>query len=262
MFGENFQFFGDLSYQSGTGLVNDLDVVIPLAFTEKDQRTRSSLFLQQGVTRWRDSQGDSRDDLRIGVAYRFRLIDKPDSDVVGLSAFLFAQCGLGAPGAGVQGGLRRALGDGVAHVFPARHELASHKSRIRRTRLGRDGTRPESQVDDDDSRQLDRLPLGGRRRLRRMERGRSSRRRLAAPSLAEPLRRSGWNRRRKNLLFLSGKGFRSNRRSDRGRSPAGKAWGCCQRMPCPVSSTSGVRSTKSAGSRSPDESKLPLWRIE
>ena len=87
VFGENFQFFGDFSYQSGTGFVNDLDVVIPLAFTDEDQRTRSSLFLQQGITRWRDSEGDSRDDLRIGVAYRFRLTGKPDSDVVGLSAF-------------------------------------------------------------------------------------------------------------------------------------------------------------------------------
>ncbi len=86
-FGENFRFFGDLSYQSGTGFVNDLDVVIPLAFKDKDRRTRSSLFLQQGVTRWRDSGGDSRDDLRIGMAYRFRLTDEPDSDVVGMSAF-------------------------------------------------------------------------------------------------------------------------------------------------------------------------------
>ena len=86
-FGEDFRFFGDLSYQSGTGFVNDLDVVIPLAFTDKDRRTRSSLFLQQGVTRWRDSEGDSRDDMRIGVAYRFKLTDKQDSDVVGMSAF-------------------------------------------------------------------------------------------------------------------------------------------------------------------------------
>ncbi len=86
-FGENFRFFGDLSYQSGTGFVNDLDVVIPLAFTDKDHRTRSSLFLQQGITRWRDSEGDSRDDLRIGMAYRFRLTDEPDSGVFGMSAF-------------------------------------------------------------------------------------------------------------------------------------------------------------------------------
>ena len=87
VFGAHFQFFGDLSYQSGAGLQNDLDVVIPLAFTDEDQRKRSSLFLQQGITRWRDAEGESRDDLRIGVAYRFRLTDKPDSDVVGLSAF-------------------------------------------------------------------------------------------------------------------------------------------------------------------------------
>ena len=88
-FGENFQFFGDLTYQSGTGFMNDLDVVIPLGFTESltDRRARSSLFLQQGITRWRDSEGDSRDDLRFGVAYRFRLTDKPDSDIVGMSAF-------------------------------------------------------------------------------------------------------------------------------------------------------------------------------
>ena len=88
-FGKNFRFFGDLTYQSGTGFINDLDVVIPLAFTESltDRKARSSLFLQQGITRWRDSEGDSRDDLRFGVAYRFRLTDEPDSDVVGLSAF-------------------------------------------------------------------------------------------------------------------------------------------------------------------------------
>ncbi len=86
-FGEDFQFFGDLSYKNGTGFVNDLDIVIPLAFTEKDHRTRFSLYLQQGVTRWRDSEGDSRDDLRFGVGYRFRLTDESDADVVGLSAF-------------------------------------------------------------------------------------------------------------------------------------------------------------------------------
>lgn len=86
-FGEHFQFFGDLTYQSGAGFQNDLDVVIPLAFTDEDQRKRSSLFLQQGITRWHDSEGETRDDLRIGVAYRFRLTDEPDSDVVGLSAF-------------------------------------------------------------------------------------------------------------------------------------------------------------------------------
>ena len=88
-FGENFRFFGDVSYQSGTGFMNDLDVVVPLAFMESptDQRARSSLFLQQGITRWRDTEGDSRDDLRIGVVYRFRLTDDPNSDVVGLSAF-------------------------------------------------------------------------------------------------------------------------------------------------------------------------------
>ena len=86
-FGEEFQFFGDLSYQSGTGFINELDVVIPLAFTDTDQRTRSSLFLQQGITRWRNPEGDSRDDLRIGLAYRFRLTDGPDSGVVGMSAF-------------------------------------------------------------------------------------------------------------------------------------------------------------------------------
>ena len=94
-FGENFQFFGDLSYQSGTGFINDLDVVIPLAFTDKERRSRSSLFLQQGITRWRDSEGDTRDDLRIGVAYRFRTSDKPDSDVIGMSAFSLHSAELG-----------------------------------------------------------------------------------------------------------------------------------------------------------------------
>ena len=69
--------------------MNDLDAVIPLAFTESltDRRARSSLFLQQGITRWRDSEGVSRDDLRYGLAYRFRSTDEADSDIVGLSAF-------------------------------------------------------------------------------------------------------------------------------------------------------------------------------
>lgn len=67
--------------------MNDLDVVIPLAFTDKDRQARSSLFLQKGITRWRNSEGNTRDDLRIGVAYRFRITDKPDSDVMGMSAF-------------------------------------------------------------------------------------------------------------------------------------------------------------------------------
>lgn len=83
--GENFQFFGDFSYQGDAGFANDLDMVIPLAFT--DPKSGASLFWQQGITRWRDSLGDSRDDLRFGVAYRFRLTGKPDSDIVGVSAF-------------------------------------------------------------------------------------------------------------------------------------------------------------------------------
>ena len=130
VFGENFKFFGDLTYQSGAGFVNDLDVVIPLAFTDKDQRTRSSLFLQQGITRWRDSQGDSRDDLRIGVAYRFRLTDKPDSDVVGLSAFSLHNAEWGHQVLTSRVDYAGRWGTGSLHVFPACHELASHGHRI------------------------------------------------------------------------------------------------------------------------------------
>ena len=83
--GEHFQFFGDFSYQGDAGFANDLDMVIPLAFT--NPKAGASLFWQQGVTRWRDSLGDSRDDLRFGMVYRFRLTGKPDSDIVGASAF-------------------------------------------------------------------------------------------------------------------------------------------------------------------------------
>ena len=126
-FGEDFQFFGDLNYQSGTGFINDLDVVIPLAFTDKDRRTRSSLFLQQGISRWRDPEGNSRDDLRFGVAYRFRLTDEPDADVVGMSAFSLHSADWGHQVLASRVDYAGRWGDGVAHVFPARHELASHR---------------------------------------------------------------------------------------------------------------------------------------
>ena len=143
-FGEKFQFFGDLSYQSGTGFVNDLDVVIPLAFTDKNQWTRSSLFLQQGITRWRDSEGDSRDDFRFGVAYRFRLKDETDADVVGMSAFSLHSADWGHQVLASRLDYAGRWGTGSLTYFLPATELASHGTRIRGARPGRlSGVRSE-----------------------------------------------------------------------------------------------------------------------
>ena len=88
-FGENFSITGDVNWTPDVGSTGGLDMVTPFSFVDTGDMTgiRSASFMQQGVTRWRDGFGTMRNDLRHGVVHRFRVGDKPDSDVVGLSSF-------------------------------------------------------------------------------------------------------------------------------------------------------------------------------
>ncbi len=88
-FGEHFSVTGDVKWTSDVGSTGGLDMVTPFSFAGNGglSETRSASFMQQGVTRWRDGFGAMRNDLRHGVVHRFRLSDKPDSDILGLSSF-------------------------------------------------------------------------------------------------------------------------------------------------------------------------------
>ena len=90
-FGPRFRLVGKPAYSlapDGIGLSGDLDVVIPFAGktpSVAEQPSGSALFLQQGVTDWRDSAGAQRNDLRYGPVYRFRVSEAPDAGILGLS---------------------------------------------------------------------------------------------------------------------------------------------------------------------------------
>ncbi len=90
-FGQHFRVVGNpfvSPVPDGVRLTGDLDVVIPFAGGEPlsgEKPSGSALFLQQGVTRWRDNTGSPHNDLRHGLVYRFRLSDRPDAGILGLS---------------------------------------------------------------------------------------------------------------------------------------------------------------------------------
>ncbi|MYD93899.1 MAG: hypothetical protein F4Y02_09445 [Chloroflexi bacterium] len=94
VFGEHFQVAGSVGWSSasfGTGFSGfeaDLDVVAPLAaYGASDHGgLDQSLFFQQGITRWWDSSGTARNDLRYGIVRRFRVSSAPDAHVLGFSA--------------------------------------------------------------------------------------------------------------------------------------------------------------------------------
>ena len=92
LFGENFRFVHRLSWSPfGEGVAGNLDAVIPLSFAagrSAEGVQQNALFLQQGLTRWRDGEGFRRNDLRYGTAYRFALSDEPGADVLGFSTLL------------------------------------------------------------------------------------------------------------------------------------------------------------------------------
>ena len=91
-FGENFRFVHRLSWSPfGEGVAGNLDAVVPLNFAtgrSAEGVQESALFLQQGLTRWRDGEGFRRNDARYGAAYRFALSDEPGADVLGFSTLL------------------------------------------------------------------------------------------------------------------------------------------------------------------------------
>ena len=83
--GERFQISSRMTLEASGHLTGDLDAVIPLgpASVEMDgPGADSALFLQHGITSWRGGDGARRNDIRLGVAYRFPV---SVSDVLGLS---------------------------------------------------------------------------------------------------------------------------------------------------------------------------------
>ncbi len=90
-FGPRFRLVGKSAYSLDSnviGLTGEIDAVIPFAGAEPSAAERpsgSALFLQQGVTHWRDDASEQRNDLRYGPVYRFRVSKAPDADILGLS---------------------------------------------------------------------------------------------------------------------------------------------------------------------------------
>lgn len=88
LFGEHFGFVHRLSWSPfSTGTRRNLDAVIPLQFALNDTapKTGSALFVQSGITRWQDSAGFTRNDVRHGFVYRFALSD--ERNIFGMSTF-------------------------------------------------------------------------------------------------------------------------------------------------------------------------------
>ena len=88
-FGEPFSITGRMNWSPDVGGTGDLDMVKPLSFAGSENLAgiQSASFMQQGVTRWRDRFGAMRNDMRHGVVHRFRVGDRPDWGMVGLSSF-------------------------------------------------------------------------------------------------------------------------------------------------------------------------------
>ena len=89
LLGDNFRVVHRLSWSPfSAGTSRNLDTVIPLHFSTgvaAPEIGKTSLFLQQGVTRWQDSSGFTRNDIRSGVAHRFALSDDGEN-ILGMSA--------------------------------------------------------------------------------------------------------------------------------------------------------------------------------
>ena len=90
LFGEHFNLEHRLSLSaSGGGLSGDLDAVIPLnSFSSiSGGTTTRAVFLQNGLTRWKDEHGFQRNDMRFGVVHRIAMSERPDAGVFGTSVF-------------------------------------------------------------------------------------------------------------------------------------------------------------------------------
>ncbi len=93
VFGRHFRIVNSLSYSTdGDGLRGGLDVVLPFGWSISPGTARpesSAFFLQNGVTRWTDDHGSSRNDYRVGAVRRFGLSDPSTvSGIFGVSAFV------------------------------------------------------------------------------------------------------------------------------------------------------------------------------
>lgn len=96
LFGEHFSLANRLTYsQVGGGFSGEVDAVVPVyalaGFVgfggQEPGAGAGAFFFQQGVTRWTDSQGLRRYDMRYGLVRRFNLSKEPGANVVGLSSF-------------------------------------------------------------------------------------------------------------------------------------------------------------------------------
>ena len=90
LFGERFRIDNRMNLaHTEMGFGGDLDAVIPLgSFASVSGGFDSrALFLQNGLTRWTDTHGLGRTDVRYGLVHRFALSGHPDSGVVGTSVF-------------------------------------------------------------------------------------------------------------------------------------------------------------------------------
>ena len=91
LFGENFRLDHRLDFSpSDGGFSGDLDAVIPLnSFTSTSgDRVTRALFLQNGLSRWRDEHGFQRTDTRFGMVHRIATSERPNAGgVFGTSVF-------------------------------------------------------------------------------------------------------------------------------------------------------------------------------
>ncbi|MCY4485499.1 MAG: inverse autotransporter beta domain-containing protein [Deltaproteobacteria bacterium] len=93
IFGRNFRIVNNLSHSpAGSGLRGGLDVVLPFGSSTLSGAARpesSAFFLQNGLTRWVDERGSSRNDYRAGAVRRFDLSGQGAlSGILGVSAFM------------------------------------------------------------------------------------------------------------------------------------------------------------------------------
>ena len=90
LFGEHFYLEHHFDYSAaGGGVSGELDAVIPInsfASMTGDRVTRA-VFLQNGVSTWRDEHGFKRNDIRLGVVHRMAMFEHPEAGVWGASVF-------------------------------------------------------------------------------------------------------------------------------------------------------------------------------
>lgn len=94
LLGKEARYFGRMGWDYEEGFRGELDTIVPLTTSPASAqvlrlpgRLSRALFLQAGVTTWRDD-GTHRADARMGVIYRFGLSDGLKAGVVGAMTFL------------------------------------------------------------------------------------------------------------------------------------------------------------------------------